>query len=594
MAVLMKPNRFQRFLPRCAASLAPLLVGADLCAAPLTWFPGMVLNEPRSSAATAVAPGGSILIFGGSPVGSTDVLVYGGKNVQPITSTRIAPGAVALSSGLFVVYGGKQTNAANSVTRSVLSYNPVPPGLDADPNVFSVSPMNSTRYDMAYAPDAAGYAYAIGGLGNSDTVLASVERYDSVADTWTTVANLPSGRYCFGAVFDGTNTIYTFGGRTNVTAGTETATVLSYNVSGNAWSTLAPLPVATAGSTAVMGSDGKIYVIGGTAGGVVTNLVQVYDRGSNAWLLATPLPSAVTAAGGAVDPLGRLVVIGGADGNNMDLTTTWVSQQLNLPDTAPGFTSYPSTAANCLVPYTYTAHADGNPQPTYQLIAAPAGMQIDTYRGVVTWTPQTSQFGSNVVTIQANNYSGSISQTFNINTVGPPLTVPSHVVVSGYTTASITLTWNPTTYVIGPLTYRVYERTFIHNPRGSGGAYRYHLVAGSTTNSATIGGLKGGSGHTYVVQASAAGVASGYSLAVVAVVPIPAVLAVVGTPPASRFEFTMQFGGYETSRIQATTNPADPTSWVTIATNAYISGTLTFTDADASLFPMRFYRVVSP
>jgi len=73
-------TRFQKCLTRCLAGIAPLFVGAGLCAAPLTWFPGTALNEPRSSAATVVSPNGRILFFGGSPVGSTDVLVYGGNN----------------------------------------------------------------------------------------------------------------------------------------------------------------------------------------------------------------------------------------------------------------------------------------------------------------------------------------------------------------------------------------------------------------------------------------------------------------------------------------------------------------------------------
>jgi hypothetical protein len=33
---------------------------------------------------------------------------------------------------------------------------------------------------------------------------------------------------------------------------------------------------------------------------------------------------------------------------------------------------------------------------------------------------------------------------------------------------------------------------------------------------------------------------------------------------------------------------------VTIATNPFTSATLTFTDTNASQFPMRFYRVLSP
>ena len=85
---------------------------------------------------------------------------------------------------------------------------------------------------------------------------------------------------------------------------------------------------------------------------------------------------AVTAAGGAVDALGRLVVLGGADGNGVDLATTWVSQQLNQPDSAPVFTSSAPPLAINQVPYSHANTASGNPQPTYQLIAGPAGMQV--------------------------------------------------------------------------------------------------------------------------------------------------------------------------------------------------------------------------
>jgi hypothetical protein len=50
----------------------------------------------------------------------------------------------------------------------------------------------------------------------------------------------------------------------------------------------------------------------------------------------------------------------------------------------------------------------------------------------------------------------------------------------------------------------------------------------------------------------------------------------------------------QTTLIQATTNLADPTSWETIATNPPTSSAFIFADGDAGLFPMRFYRVISP
>jgi len=506
----LKRNRFKKFLPLYAAGFALLSVGANLCAAPVTWIPGTALTEPRSSAATVVSPSGSILVFGGSPIDSTDVLVYGGNTVQPLTSTRIAPGAVALSSSQFFVYGGKRTNTASSVTSGALSYNPVPSGLD-DPNVFTVASMSTARYDLAYARDAAGYAYAIGGLGNNNALLASVERYNSVSNLWANVAALPAGRYHFNAVFDGTNIIYTFGGRTNVTAGMETATVLSYDVSGNVWSTLAPMPVATAGSAAIKGADGKFYVIGGTADGVVTNLVQVYDPASNSWQLSTPLPAAVTATAGAADAFGHLVVLGGADASGADLTTTWVSQQLNQPDTAPVFMTSVLPKATYQIPYTYTVTASGNPQSTYQLLTAPVGMQIDPYTGELIWTPQADQMGSNVVTIQAGNYSGTTNRTFTINAVGPTPDTPANVSVTDLGENSVTLAWDSVSPVVASMTYQIYYRHVVYAGKGTTRVVYTLLLSNITSPSVAIGGLATGSSHTYAVVAVAAGSVSALS-----------------------------------------------------------------------------------
>jgi hypothetical protein len=682
------------FLSQCLMGVAPLFVGASLRAAPLTWFPGTALNEPRNGAATVFAPGGGILLFGGNPLRATNVLVYGSADVLPLPSTRIAPGAVALSSGFFYVYGGKQTSASNSVTSSVLSYYPVFPGPNPENDpIFPVSPMSTRRYDLGYASDAAGHAYAIGGLGNNNGVLASVERYDPVSDTWSNMASLPAGTYHFGAVFDGTNTIYTFGGRTNATAGTETATVLSYSVSANAWSALPSMPVATAGSAAILGVDGKLYVIGGTAGGVVTNLVQVYDPGSSTWVLSTPLPAAVTAAGGAVDSLGRLVVLGGADGNGADLATTWVSQELNQPDAAPVFTFTKPPTAVYQVPYTFTPLVSGSPPPTFQLITAPAGMTEDYYTGQLTWTPQADQLGANVVAIAASNYSGSVTQSYTINATGPTPAAPTNVVASYLGVNSVTLSWDSVIPVIGSVTYTIYYR-YVTGGKGGSHAYYAVFVSGIPSTSVTISGLLEGSSHTYAVSAVAAGAESARSVDVsfttlrpqppanvqvtaltstsITLVwdpspgPLPVAsyevwgwtdggvtsqvfgtgitnttLTINGLVPGTSHEWgvrthdvagnvsyfgfanggqffvnpvaapaavsslvplagggfqfmVQQAGSPETTFIQATTTPADPASWLTIATNPPTSSTYIFTDPDASLFPMRFYRVVSP
>src|SRR5206468_2085163 len=100
--------------------------------------------------------------------------------------------------------------------------------------------------------------------------------------------------------------------------------------------------------------------------------------------------------------------------------------------------------------------ASGNPQPTFQLIAGPAGMQIDADSGRLTWTPQANQLGSNLITVRATNFTGSADQTFAINAVGPPPATPTNVVASDLTENSVTLSWDPVTPVVGSLTYQVY------------------------------------------------------------------------------------------------------------------------------------------
>jgi hypothetical protein len=63
---------------------------------------------------------------------------------------------------------------------------------------------------------------------------------------------------------------------------------------------------------------------------------------------------------------------------------------------------------------------------------------------------------------------------------------------------------------------------------------------------------------------------------------------------AGGFQFTVQAGAARTTLIQATTNPSDPSSWITIATNPPTAGTFIFTDTNSSQFPQRYYRTISP
>jgi hypothetical protein len=303
-------------------------------------------------------------------------------------------------------------------------------------------------------------------------------------------------------------------------------------VNGNSWTNLAPMPIAVAGSVATLGPDGKIYVVGGTSGGVSTNVVQIFNPTANSWMIATPLPEGLSLTTLGVDSLGRLIVMGGVDVNGNDVSDVWRSQQLNVPDSAPVLTQYPATNATYLAAYTSSINATGSPPPTYSLVSGPAGMQVDYYTGAITWTPQgLDQIGASPVTIQAANFSGSTNWTFTINVPNPPPTILTNLAVVGVTEGSVTLSWSPEDPVVGPVTYSVWLRHSIHDPKGSGGTVWYTQIGGSTTQtSTTISGLAAGLSQTYYIVATGAGGASGYAgiAATTLPEPTPTNLRVVG------------------------------------------------------------------
>jgi RHS repeat-associated protein len=83
----------------------------------------------------------------------------------------------------------------------------------------------------------------------------------------------------------------------------------------------------------------------------------------------------------------------------------------------PTISSAPLTEGAVGQTYVYgVAVANPSKSPlTYSLSVAPAGMQIDTALGVITWTPNSGQIGPTVVSIQVRDAVGNFSsQTFSV------------------------------------------------------------------------------------------------------------------------------------------------------------------------------------
>ncbi len=319
-------------------------------------------------------------------------------------TSRVSGGVGTLAGGGILVFGG---NVDGDVSNSAVQYD------YTGSNTHNAASLHTSRYLFGYATDENHHVYAIGGKNSSGVVQTSVEVYNSSTNAWSTIAPLPTALYGLSAAADDTGHVFAFGGSTST--GAISSSVYRYTIATNTWDTETSLPTATDNSAAVLGSNGKIYVLGGITNTGATASVESYSPTTNSWTGETSLPVAVDKEAVTVDSLGRLVVAGGYGTTGAATAAVYVSQQLNQADALPVITSTAPTSVIAGMLYSYQVLSTGNPQPTYSLTAAPAGMTIDTATGLITWTPTLSQVGSQTITVQASNFAGQTTQTFSVN-----------------------------------------------------------------------------------------------------------------------------------------------------------------------------------
>jgi N-acetylneuraminic acid mutarotase len=249
-----------------------------------TWteLPTPSPDMARYSAAMAAAGGKLYLIGGrsgplpGTPSDTIQQYDPATQQWHTLTATlpadTVGPEAVTAANGDIYVFGGSVLNdgggavfdpAAGTVTP--LPAMPVPTGADQDPGVVA-------------APD--GSIYVIGG---GDYAGDAVRRFvpdpsNPATGTWTTDADhpLPNGRIRMGAVLGADGRIYILGGAN----GGYLNDVEAYTPGGG-WAAVAPLPIGVENDEAAVGPDGRIYVFGGDSDSTSPdrwNAVQVYDR----------------------------------------------------------------------------------------------------------------------------------------------------------------------------------------------------------------------------------------------------------------------------------------------------------------------------
>jgi hypothetical protein len=507
------------------------------------------LEVPRLSPGVGVTPDGGILVFGGrnsddGPLSSASHYDPTGDNTQDAasmsTARYLAGFATDESHHVYAIGGqdgqGHVLSSAEWYNQSTNTWTPIaslPQGLDA----------------LSAVADGAGYLFVFGGMDASGSLSSTVYRYTIATNTWDTVASLPVATASSAAVLGPNGLLYVLGG---VTSSGATANVESYNETTNTWNIETPLPAAVSSEAAAVDALGQIVVAGGydanhnaTASVIVSQQLNQPDSApvitstpttelaANATytyqVLSTgnPQPTySLTAypAGMTVDPnTGLISWTATADQVGTQTVTVQASnfagqatQTYTIQIVAPTITSSPRTTAVATSAYTYQVLSTGNPPTTYSLTAYPAGMTIDPSSGVIAWTPSVDEIGSNTVTVQASSIAGSATQTYTVNVLAPAPSVPTGLTAVGVSTSSILLSWNPSVAPGGTAVYNVYQRFFVHSPRGSGGGYTYRLLASNVTATSYTVASTGG---VFLVSAvnTASGLASARSAPVTGV-----------------------------------------------------------------------------
>ena len=174
-----------------------------------------------------------------------------------------------------------------------------------DPAWRTLAPAPSERTEVAAAA-VGGRIWVLGGYAPDGATLATVEVYDTAADTWSRGPDLPVAvNHAMAATLDGA--LYVAGGNDGDGPSTQLA-----RLEGERWRPLAPLPRGrSAGGLVAL--DGRLYLVGGVVDGGLAGDTQVYDPAADRWSSAPGLPTPREHLGAASSG-GRVYVVGGRTG----------------------------------------------------------------------------------------------------------------------------------------------------------------------------------------------------------------------------------------------------------------------------------------
>ena len=161
----------------------------------------------------------------------------------------------------------------------------------ASPPCVSIAPMTITRFNVGVGV-LGGELYAVGGQhgDHQRSQLASVEKYNPTANSWTPVAPMTEERNGAGVGVLG-GLLYAVGGQScgHIDGCPVSKTVEAYDPTKNTWALRAVMSVPR-GNMGVGVAGGRLFAAGGYSGdGPYLSSVEMYNPAANSWTLVKPM-----------------------------------------------------------------------------------------------------------------------------------------------------------------------------------------------------------------------------------------------------------------------------------------------------------------
>jgi N-acetylneuraminic acid mutarotase len=147
------------------------------------------------------------------------------------------------------------------------------------------------------------YIYVVGGFLPSTATTAAVERYDIEGDRWKRLQPMPVA-VNHPAVASHRGRLYVYGGYTDSSFGPVTGTLQRFDPRSGSWVQL-PGSAHPRAAAALAAVGGRLYAVGGAAAGQQLDVLEVFDLASSSWKPGPPMGVArehiaATVAGGSI------------------------------------------------------------------------------------------------------------------------------------------------------------------------------------------------------------------------------------------------------------------------------------------------------